>query len=299
MGPSITPTSVVSSVAPGAIPVPGKGPVLSLSLIKNTFQFYDRMSSRNYRSTVLPIGKHYKSNGSARRLQIAKRRGMYTVPRTRGALAMTERKYFDSFLSAHAMLAGNTWAGGELDPATLLTLCVPSEGSDIDNRVGRKISVHKVTIRGMIFVSAQVNITAGDQASVCRLVMFVDQQTNGAQAQAENLMSGPGAASAFLTPHTFQSTANFGRFNVLRDKTVTVQNPNMTWDGTNIEAHGLSIPFKLSYRFKKPLVIRFNGTNGGTVADIIDNSLHFIGFATSTNLAPQIYYQSRCVYTDS
>lgn len=260
--------------------------------------------------TILYKGQRYpfkrppaQSQRAARQAYLATRRGArpgtVTVPRTRGAVAMTERKYFDSFLSASAITASTDWTGTEHDPAGNC-LFYPVEGSDINERIGRKVTLVKLTIRGVIRAPAQVNQTAGDAASVVRLILVQDEQTNAAQMQGEQLMSAPGAANALLCNQTFQSTANFGRFRVLKDKTFTLSNPNMAWDGTNIETNGLNRAFKFSIVFKNPIRVRFNSTNGGSVADIVDNSFHLLAQATNVaDLAPLLYYQCRCVYMDA
>ena len=72
----------------------------------------------------------------------------------------------------------------------------------------------------------------------------------------------------------------------------------MTYDGTNVEQAGLSKPFKFNITFKKPINVRFNNTNGGTIADIVDNSLHLIALTDNDNLAPAISYYSRVDYKE-
>lgn len=226
---------------------------------------------------------------------------MTFVARTMGARAATERKYFDSYLTGTALVSANTWAGTELDPAGNC-LFYPSEGSDIDNRIGRKVTVKSIKINGHLFADAQSAQAAADPGAKIRLILYVDTQTNATQAQGEQLMADPGAATSQLTINTFQSTANFGRFKVLKDKVFTMQNPNMaplTDAGNTLVQCGMIRPFKIHYKFRKPIVVRFNATNGGSVADIIDNSFHLIGVTTGTGFTPVIHYQCRVVYTDN
>jgi hypothetical protein len=215
-----------------------------------------------------------------------------------GAMVTTERKYFDTFLSNASITNAATWAGSELDPAAQSTLFSPSEGSDIDNRVVRKNSVLAIKIRGWIKVPAQADQTALDTFGNVRLILYQDKQTNGVQSQGEQLMADPGAATVSLCASTFQNLANFGRFRVLKDKIYRLPDPNSSYDGTNIEVGGFTIPFKMNCRFRVPEVVRFNGTNGGTVADVIDNSWHLIGLSTST-VAANIDYSCRVVYLDA
>lgn len=227
----------------------------------------------------------------------SRRSGYRYVARTPGGLMMTERKYFDSYVNASALTASTDWTGTEHDPAAN-SLFTPQEGSDIDNRIGRLVHVHKIQIRGTIHFPAQTNQTALDPACVIRGILCLDQQTNGTQMQGEELMASPGAATAQLCVNTMQSTANFGRFRVLKDKMFVMQDPNATYDGTNIEINGLSKHFKWNIKFNKAIPVRFNSTNGGTIADIIDNSFHMIFTSSSNAYGQALSYQARFVYTD-
>lgn len=224
------------------------------------------------------------------------------LPRTAGAAGVTERKYYDSYLAPTALSSANTWAGSEIDPAATLCLFAPQEGADINNRIGRKVNIVSIKIRGFIQCASQTAQSSCDYGTSCRVILYVDNQTNAAQAQGEDLMADPGAADPFLCGMTFQNTNNFGRFKSLRDKTYVLQNPAVgrSTDGANVVIqNGLVKNFKLSYRFRKPFSVKFNSTNGGTVADIVDNSLHLIARVSNTGMAPSICYQCRVVYTDA
>lgn len=258
-------------------------------------------SYRYTKATSMPQRVSYLAAQRKKRQQalVASRRTGYSyVPRTPGGMSSTERKYFDSYLGSTAVTAPTSWAGAELDPATLNCLFVPSEGSDINDRVGRKVSVIKLQMRGTLQIPNLANQTSGLYVPEVRLILYQDMQTNATQAQAEELMGSPGTAANLNLINTFQNTANFGRFRVLKDKTYMVRNTNATWDGTNIEYDGAIIPFKFTIRFRKPVVVRFNATNGGSVADIIDNSFHLIGVRSSSNYTVNIGYQCRTVYLD-
>jgi len=144
--------------------------------------------------------------------------------------------------------------------------------------------------------AAQQNQTGAEPAANIRIIVYLDKQTNSAQAQGEQVMTaGSSDATALLS---FQNIDNFGRFQVLMDKNVILQNPNMSYDGTNIEQSGLSKTFKFNKKFKKPIEVRFNATNGGTIADIVDNSLHVLALCDNDDLAPLISYYSRVCYKE-
>ncbi len=209
-----------------------------------------------------------------------------------------ETKYFDTFISARALPATTSWAGCETDPATFNTFCVPVKGTSINERVGRTIEIHKVKIRGCIRCPPQIDATATDPGSICRLVLFVDHQTNAAHVQAETVMDGPSSANAVLCTMTFQNLDSMGRFHVLKDKYFALSPPTLTYDGTNMEQTGTQRAFKMFHVFNPPLKVNFNATNGGSVADISDNSIHMIARCTSDGVAPTMDYEARCSYKD-
>ena len=183
----------------------------------------------------------YQANRPAPRFG-GTRKGYSVVARTTGVYGKGETKYFDTEKTSTAIAASTDWTNTEYDPATLNTLFCPQKGSGINQRIARSVKVHKIRIRGMVNIPAQANITAADGASYIRLALVQDNQTNATQAQGEQVFQDPSAASAFNASLSFQSLDNLGRFQVLKDKTIVMQNPNTSYDGTNMEAHGLARP---------------------------------------------------------
>lgn len=213
-----------------------------------------------------------------------KTRGGYTtVARTRGVYSKGEMKYFDTARDGE-IDSSATWTDAAHDPATVLTLCAPTVGAGINQRIGKAIHIHKIKIRGRVY-TAPVEATANaPPTQQIRMVLVLDKQTNSTQMSGPLLF--PASAAPNVAVNAFQNIDNFGRFRVLKDKTFIIQNPNMAGDPATKDVAGLSIPFKISYKFKKPLQVRFNATNGGTVADIVDNSLHILANNSATNGTP-------------
>jgi len=224
------------------------------------------------------------------------RRGYTTVARTRGVYAQGEMKYYDTGVSLTAITASTDWTGTEIDPTTLNTLFVPVLGTGIANRIGKEVKVHKLKMRLAINSDKQIDQTACDAGSLCRVILYQDTQTNATQAQGEDVMET--GASALLSLLNFQNINNFGRFKLLKEKYISVQNPNVSYDGTNLEQCGLIYHWKWNITFKKPLSIRFNATNGGSVADIVDHSFHIIAITSSTALAPTLSYRVRTCFKE-
>lgn len=224
------------------------------------------------------------------------RRGFSSVARTRGAQVQGEMKYFDTEKSLSAISESNDWTGTEQDPTTFDTLFVPVTGAGINQRIGKACKVLKMKMRFLLDAPQQLNQTGADPAATCRILVYLDKQTNSAQAQGEQVMTaGVSDGTGILQ---FQNINNFGRFQVIKDWTFSLANPNMSYDGTNIEQAGLAKTWKMTRKFKKPIVVRFNATNGGTIADIVDNSFHVIALCDNDDLASRLSYASRFCYKE-
>lgn len=155
----------------------------------------------------------------------------------------------------------------------------------------------KVKVRGHINVAAQSGINTADAASYVRLLLVMDTQTNSAQMNAEDLLNGGTAADS--TINSFQNPNFFGRFKVLKDTTIVMQDPSLAGEvaAPNVIQSGLLRTFKWNVNLGGTIA-RFNATNGGTVADIVDNSLHIIAATNNTGLSPSLSYYSRVAYKE-
>lgn len=229
--------------------------------------------------------------------QMTGRRGYSTVNRTRGVYSKGEMKYFDTNRSGIAIAANADWTGTEADPATLNTLCVPTVGAAINQRIGREIKVYKIKIKGIIQAPNQASQSGGDAAQSCRLLLVLDTQTNASQMQGEQVIGSGNVADSLFS---FQNLDNVGRFRVLKDKMMTMSNVNLAGSPTtgDVVQSGMARTFKISYKFRTPVSIRFNATNGGSVADIVDNSFHILINSSNAALSSTLSYQARVCYKE-
>lgn len=221
----------------------------------------------------------------------------YTVPRTRGSgyVSKGEIKYFTA-TNDFTVPASTDWTGTEADPAAEGALFTPDHGTAINQRIGEKVTVEKIKIHGLAFIPKAAS-SAAITASTIRLLLVQDMQTNASQCQGEQIMDNTVGTDARDMVNAFQSDKNFGRFRVLKEKIITLQNPQN--DGTVAVRMGLERAFRMKYVFKKPLVVRFNRSNNATVADIVDNSFHLIVNATNIDGAPVVTYQCRTSFRDN
>lgn len=240
------------------------------------------------------------------------RKGYSSVPRSRGAAVTGEMKVFDCEMGTGTNLTAVTtqWTAGTLvDPATTvnlgsaavanpLCLFVPTVGAALNQRVGRNVHVHKIKVRGYVQCSPQSAQTLGDANAMIRYGIVMDKQTNASQMTTAQLFNNASAGPS--TINSFQNPNNFGRFQVLADKRMTIQDLNLAGSPTSgdLVQQGFMRPFKISHTFKTPVKVQFNATNGGTVADIVDNSFHFFIGTNSVAYVPAVAYYSRVSYKE-
>jgi len=218
------------------------------------------------------------------------------MARTPGGQITADNHYFDTERSA-TTIASNvaSWTGSEYDPDTtaMLSLFNPIQGNDIASREGRKVFVKKIRVYGVLTVPTQSGATTADPEANVRIILYQDMQTNGTQSQGEDVIESGNGSDAI---HMFMNLKNLGRFKVWHDKFYVITQRNISGQGAGntIEQCGASRNFKIS--IKPNCYVNYNAVNGGTVADVVDNSWHIIANVQATSLATNIAYKVRTVF---
>ena len=217
------------------------------------------------------------------------------VPRVYGnPAAVTETKYFDMVWAATMPFLSGGWnnsPGGE--PNSTGTIFYPSPGTAYNQRVGRKVFVKKIRMNiKIIWAPAQSASLTIASAPTIRMILFMDKQANATQPFGDALMSTGG-----YPVNSFQNPQNFGRFQVLRDKTISFTNPAIS-QSTTLDRGGMVRYLKLSYKFIKPIAVNYNQTNAGNITDVVDNAFHFFCGSDINLTDMQIQYQARIIFCD-
>ncbi len=210
--------------------------------------------------------------------------------RTGGFLGI-ELKFYDTKLAATALVTNTDASGGELDPSATIVLNSVIQADGESGRDGRQILMKSIFINGVIDCPIQINETALKAGCHIQLWLVLDKQTNGATINSEDVFVNV-AATAIGGTSLLRNLQNTHRFSILDSWETDFDLHTASYDGTNIEQGGLLRRFKL---FSK-LGMKVNYKTGGTtedIANIMDNSLHLIGFCTDTGLIPRITYSSR------
>lgn len=216
-------------------------------------------------------------------------------------------KYFDTSKSDGTLIGLTvTWVGNVVGPTTTINLgapavanpqCLfaPTVGSALNQRIGRAVKMHKIKIKGAVIMASQAFAT--NQPFLCRVFVALDKQTNGTQADANDILNS--GSDGISTCNSYQTPNNFGRFQILYDKIYQIDNFSMVRNAAgDPQISGKMIPWKLTHKFKPPLEVRFNGVNGGTIADLVDNSINVYAGVTDQSTNPTLSFYSRVSYKE-
>jgi len=207
-----------------------------------------------------------------------------------GGFLGIELKYVNYARSALALVAPTDASGGEIDPATALALNAIAQGDGEQQRDGKQVNIKSCYVTGVVDIPATINQTTAKNIPTIYIALVLDKQTNGAQLSSELVFENPSAAST-TAANPLRNMQYTSRFDVLDSVCVELEQPQVTFDGTNLETAGSRAHFKLSWT--GDMMTQYTGI-GATVSVIQDNSLHLIAFAgPDISAAPVISYNSR------
>lgn len=167
-------------------------------------------------------------------------------------------------------------------------------GSDMTNRIGRKINIKSLYVRGLIGSNLGFTPAAafGTTQQVRMIILFDCQPNGGAPAVLDLLNTASPASQLNLN--------NRDRFKIIHDKTWTF-GPFVYSTASNYIGIGGSQVAQIKKYKKLNLETVFNSTNGGTIADISSGALYvfFIGSkAASATLASSVILSTRVRFID-
>lgn len=214
-----------------------------------------------------------------------------------GGLIGIENKYLDVYASLVAIGAPTDCSTGEMQPEGGCTSCLsaPAQGDGPQQRDGKKIVITNCFITGHVAYSIETDKGDPVEAPTVFVALVLDTQTNGATIVSENVFTNPNDIAA-TNGFPLRNMENTSRYRILRHKTIRPQTGVTSTDGANTcsnECNGRS--FIMSWKGKLPVNFSTTGTTAD-VANVVDNSLHLIAFATSTSpnaMAASLSYNSR------
>lgn len=165
------------------------------------------------------------------------------------------------------------------------TLIGLTEGNTDSTRIGNRITVKSVMVRGIAQLPAAVDVTLTSQ--VVRIIVYLDRQANGATATVADIL----AAADF---NAFNNLDNSDRFRTLAETTIDMMTPGATPSGAAYTYGEFNQSFFL--KAKLNLDFKYKG-NAGTVADLAGNNIGVLCIGKSDALGT-VQYIARVRYTD-
>lgn len=203
-----------------------------------------------------------------------------------------ERKFYDTALVSQAITAPADATGGELDPSATSMISTPTQGDGEQQRDGRQISCLYVSIEGVVKLGAQEDIVDPPPSMHVFIACVLDTQSNGAQMNSEDCFKNT-AANAALAPSCQRNLLFGARFRILKQKMFVLTPNTLATRAQNLHAaNGTCRPFNWFIPLRG-LKINFNGGTTASIANVIDNSIHIIGYADHVTGTPNISYNAR------
>lgn len=252
------------------------------------------------------------SSGAMRRKRAAPRKG----PMSRNEVVQLikknagETKYFDTGINVSIAAAGGDWASTEVTcdnyidsngAAAAYTDCCllpTANGSAYGQVVGNRYYLKKIRVRGHLQTAVLSDSADAASPRKARLMLVMDTQPNGQQAQGEDIMQDVGAAQE--NEYSFKRvSAESSRFRILKDEFLECVPTNSQTDGANTGSIAYSRPqFSFQYQPRKPIQVNVKSGNATpTIAGTVNCNVFMILYAP--DFATSIVASSRCYYQDS
>ncbi len=189
-----------------------------------------------------------------------------------------EKKFFDTTLGGTA----STTAGAIVNAS----LNIVPEGNGESDRIGRKITIHNIRMRGQLNLFASPASTSG---TIVRVMVYQDMQTNGAAATVGDLLES-------ANWRAYRNLANQSRFVVLLDKVMAISPQAATITSADVIA---TQNVARVFHFNKKCAIPIEFDNSATTGVITSQRSNNIGVLYIAEAATvTLDYICRIRYTD-
>jgi len=197
-----------------------------------------------------------------------------------------EKKFYDINTASYAC---NTTGSFTL-------LHIPQLGSDYNNRIGRKTLLKSLYIRGYCYIdpAAAISTNVVCQTQLCRFIIFVDNQPNGATPSVTDLLT-ESLPQSQLNPN------NRDRFKIIKDKQFVFDPVYQVDTATQARCNWNRTTYPIKIYKKLNIETVFNGTNGSTIGDINTGALYMMMIGSTAAGAADATFSisTRCRFDDA
>lgn len=203
-----------------------------------------------------------------------------------GRTSTIEKKYLDTAIGVAAF----DTAGTILNSGTIIVI---PQGTTAVTRIGKKVVITNIHMRGKINVVSKTSQTAPPTGTIFRIIIYVDKQANKATAAVTDILN----TASYLS---FNNLTNSKRFVTLYDKTSSI-NYNMYQDkdvstNTAIEGNYGGRVRHIGFNKRCRIPIEYSSTTGA-IGEITSNNIGVLCIANNAN--SQYAFEFRVRFTDS
>lgn len=216
-------------------------------------------------------------------------KGYKKARKVKACVVQKELKFYDQKLIDATLTAATDATGGEHNPSATLLLNTVDQGDGQSDRDGRQMCMDSIHLFGHVTIPIALNQTVPHHAASVFIALILDKQTNGAVLDSEKVfVNAGGDVDTMIQP--FRNLQFIKRFEVLDTVVINCPQQEMSYDGTNMEFGGYSIPFSMFKRLDH--IVNFISATP-SVVDIVDNSLQVIAWTNRTEGGALLSYVSR------
>ena len=239
--------------------------------------------------------------GVSKRRSTTKRKSTYGMTKRRGRPAYYgykryngEKKFIDQY--EQNLVISNTASTATAVTAMDSLLTIPQNLTS-SGRVGRLIKIHELSIRGHFKVQT-ITVTSGSDMWNLRIILVIDNQCNASNASAADFLQEVTPAANDPNFHSFKDLRQGDRFTTLFDKVYIKKLTGGAGDQNGSKLAGDVIKFNYYKKFKKPIVIEYDGATG-SISERLNKNLVLWDFHDSGSLDVTKFLSYRMRYTDA
>lgn len=161
--------------------------------------------------------------------------------------------------------------GCDSNTPSITSICVPVQGTGFTNRIGTRIKVINVQVRGYVASNLARTQTGAADGNIpshqVRATIVLDYQPNGAAPGITDIFTNTGPVGGL-------NLNNRDRFKILKEKTFSID-PYIVSTTVATEEYATAVNQTKSVKmFKKcDIPVYFNAGNAGTVSDLSSNNI--------------------------
>ncbi len=200
----------------------------------------------------------------------------------RSLCAAPEKKFHDMLYTDDPLI--EDWA--VLSHAGGQSLNLIAQGLTEKLRVGRRICVHNINIKGHVEFGAHASATV--QRNLVKLVLVMDRQANGADGAVADVYE-----VETLGLNSYRNLAAAPRFKILKEEMLSLK-PRLSGNGTDIQANAAVRYFNWSIKLEEP--IEYTGATGA-ITEIQSVNFFLMGCSFDNSTA-ELSARCRLRFTD-